>query len=236
MRFIFSVIVVFMSCNVYAQEFFGICKIDTLDTNGAITYIEKILEKNPENLECMITLASLYLKKGKLEAGFEYVSRAYKFNALATQKSSLAPIVRFALNMEELRKKAYKNNTVEDWNKLGDAYFEFGAYDMAADFFQTSFSKDATQEQIGLKLAQSYKKIAKTHEAIIVLKQVLQYNPNNFYANYFIGKILKYSSFDATDFQIYLKKAEELLEKDKKLISNPEYPKFINDILYELGS
>jgi tetratricopeptide (TPR) repeat protein len=218
-----------------AENNHGICELDTLDTKSAKECIQKVLEKEPENIRCIIKLANLYLRQGKVEKGFSLIGRAYKINPEAVKKSPISSILPFALKIDALKKKAKKNNDFKAWNEIGNNFYKMGIYNDAILAYKNSLAINPKQEEINVKMALSYKKIGHVHDALSELKKVLKMNTNNFYANYFAGKILRYSLDDSVSSKKYFSKARRILEANKKVVSPKEYPNFLNDIIYELS-
>ncbi len=228
-------IIFFIFSYVHAEEVYGVCQLDTMDTDTAKEYIEKVLDKKPKNVECTIQLANLYLKKGELSRGFDLVVRAYALNPEAVRVSIVSPILEFALKMADLKKRALETDKKELWNQIGDGYYEMGVYKEALNAYEKSIEIDRTQQEIGLKLALSYRKSGQTYKALEELKTLLELDENNFYANYYFGKILKYSIKDTINSKKYFQKAREVLEANKQSVLEKEYPKFLSDIIYELS-
>lgn len=231
----FLLVFFFFFSSLYSEEVYGVCQLGTMDTQRATEYIQKILDKKPENVECSIALANLYMKKGELMRGFELILRAYTINPVAVKESIVAPILEFALKMTDLKKQALQFNTKELWNQIGDGFYEMGVYKEALKAYEKSIALDKNQADIGLKLALSYNKSDQTYKALEELKNLIALDENNFYANYYFGKILKYSIKDTINSKKYFQKARELLEANKDTVSQKEYPKFLNDIIYELS-
>lgn len=110
-----------------------------------------------------------------------------------------------------------------------------GIYTDAILAYKKSLAINPNQEEINVKVALSYKKTGHVYDALSQLKKVLKINTNNFYANYFAGKILRYSLNDSINSKKYFSKARRILEGNKKAVSSKEYPNFLNDIIYELS-
>jgi tetratricopeptide (TPR) repeat protein len=219
-----------------AQDIYGVCQLETMDTDSAKEYIEKILDKEPQNVTCTIQLANLYLKKGELSKGFELAVRAHKINPEQVKKSILAPILDFALKMTDLKVRALEVNDKELWNEIGDGYYEMGVYKESLIAYQKSIDIDQKQSDIGLKLALSYQKTGQTFKALEELKNLIFQDADNFYANYYLAKLLKYGIKDTINSKKYFQKARELLEANTNTVLEKEYPKFLSDIIYELST
>lgn len=229
-------LVLFMMLNIsFADKDYGVCELDTLDTKSAKECIERVLEKEPKNIRCIVKLANLYLRQGKVSKGFSLIDRAYKINPEAVEKSPVSTILPFALKINALKAKAKENNDLNAWNEIGNSFYDMGVYADALEAYQKSLAINPKQEEISVKAALSYKKMGQVYDALSQLEKVLKINANNFYANYFAGKILRYSLKDADNSKKYFAKARHILESNKKVVSAKEYPNFLSDIIYELS-
>lgn len=220
---------------VFADTQYGICEIDTLDTQSAKECIQRVLKKDPKNIQCIVKLANLYLRQGELSKGFELIYEAYTLNPQAVQKSAVASILPFALKISALKENALQEENPNAWNEIGDSFYDMGVYKEALEAYENSVKIDKNQEEIVLKLALCYKKVGQNYGALENLKEVIRLNKDNFYANYYLGKILKYSFQDSGNATKYLQKAKELLQANENLVSAKEYPQFLSDIIFELS-
>lgn len=229
-------LVLFMMINIsFADKDYGVCELDTLDTKSAKECIEKVLEKEPKNIRCIVKLANLYLRQGKVSKGFDLIDRAYKINPKAVETSPVSSILPFALKINTLKTKAKTDGDFKAWNEIGNNFYDMGIYADALNAYQESLGINPKQEEIRVKAALSYKKIGQVYDALSQLEKVLKLNSDNFYANYFAGKILRYSLKDANSSRKYFTKARHILESNKKVVSAKEYPNFLSDIIYELS-
>lgn len=212
-----------------------VCKAGIMDNSSAKKYINKLLKKEPENIECILKLADIYLKSGEILKGYKYITRAYDINPRAVKESEIANILSYALEITNLEKKAKQSKNKNLWNELGDNFFEMGVYNETISAYEKSLEIDEAQEDISLKLALSYKKNNLTYKAVEQLKLLVQQNNTNFYAHYYLGKIFRYSLGDEKLAKTYFTKAKELLSVQKDKFSSSQYPHFMYDITLELG-
>lgn len=212
-----------------------VCKAGIMDNNSAKKYINKLLTKEPENIECILKLAGVYLKSGEILKGYKYIARAYKINPRAVKHSEISNILSYALEITSLEKRAKQSNNKNLWNELGDSFFDMGVYSETTNAYEKSLGIDKTQEQIALKLALSYKNSNQTFKAIEHLKRLLMQNEKNFYAKYYLGKIFRYSVGDEKLAETYFLEAKELLEEQKDDFTSDQYSSFRYDITSELG-
>lgn len=231
MKLVFFILVLIVTGNANVNV---VCKAGIMDNNNAKTYINKLLEKEPKNIECILKLANIHLKSGDLLRGYELITRAYNANAFAVGQSDISNILTYALKMTKMAKKAKKNNDKFLWNEVGDNFFDMGVYSESIPAYKKSLLIDFKQTDISLKLALSYKKNNQTDNAVEQLENLLQQNKNNFYANYYLGKILRYSSNKEDNAIVHFTQAKEILIASKKDFSSEEYPHFIYDINKEL--
>jgi len=212
-----------------------VCKAGIMDNNSAKKYINKLLKKEPENIECILKLADIHLKSGEILKGYKYIARAYAVNPRAVKESEIANILTYALEMTDLEKQAKQAKNKTLWNKLGDNFFEMGVYNETIHAYEKSLDLDKTQEDISLKLALSYKKNNQTYKAVEQLKLLIKHNDKSFYAHYYLGKIFRYSLNDEKLAKSYFMIANKLLSQQKDKFSSEQFPHFMYDITSELG-
>lgn len=212
-----------------------VCKAGIMDNKDAKIYIHKLLKKEPKNIECILKLADINLKSGEILKGYKYIARAYKINPEAMRNSDVANILSFALEMTDLAKKAKKNSDKNLWNELGDNFFNMGVYNEAIDAYEKSLALGKHQADICLKLALSYKITDQLYKAVEEFKHVIQQNKENFYANYYLGKIFKYSLNDSKIAKQYLINAQKILQKQKDNFETSKYSHYMYDVTSEIN-
>ena len=195
---------------------FPVCKeyyyINENKTAKETTFLEKILKENPQNVECMLKLASLYLRTNRVSAAFDLIRRAYTLNPEFVEKQKISRILDLALRLSRLGELAHKNSDYELYNELGDTYYEVGIFDEAAKAYAKSLSLEPDRSKIGIMLALSYANLGHYPKSEKVLRKLVEKEPYNFYANYYLGKVLKNGLADAKHGNIYLRMAAYLLK------------------------
>jgi len=204
--FILIIISAVLSANVNV-----VCKAGIMDNDSANIYINKLLKKEPENIECILKLANINLKSGNLLKGYKLIKRSYNINPLAVGRSNVANILPYALEMAELASQAKKNSDNSLWNKIGDNFFDMGVYGESIKAYEKSLALDLKQSKIRLKLAFSYKKNNQVNNAVEQLFTLVEQNKKDFYANYYLGKILRYSITDEDSAIKYFASAKTIL-------------------------
>jgi tetratricopeptide (TPR) repeat protein len=232
MKSIFLIFVLIISANANVNV---VCKAGIMDNNSAETYINKLLKKEPNNIECILKLANIYLKSGELLKGYKLITRAYNTNPLAVGQSDISNILPYALKMTKLAKRAKKNNNKFLWNQVGNNFFDMGVYSESIKSYEKSLALDLKQPEIGLKLALSYQKSNQIDNAVDQLFTLVEENEKDFYANYYLGKILRYSITDDDSAVKYFTNAKEILFAKKDDFTYIEFTSFMNDINMELG-
>lgn len=212
-----------------------VCKAGIMDNQNATIYINKLLQKEPKNIECILKLANIHLKSGDLLKGYKLISRAYKTNPKAVEHSNVANILPYALKMTKLAQKAKKESDKLLWNEIGDNFFDMGVYTEAIKAYQKSLDLDDDQLNIRLKLALGYNKSYQVDEAVDQLFTLIEQNEKYFYANYYLGKILRYSINDEDSAVKFFQDAKKILSTTKKDFTQAEYITLMNDINRELG-
>ena len=197
-----------------AQEFF-ICKdyytINEEEKNEKAKSLERILQSQPENIECMLKLASVYLRTGKVAEGFDLITKAYELNPQLVRNAKISKILDLALRLSELKKSAKKSRDYKLWNKLGDIYFDIGIFKEALNAYKKSFGLNSKQEKIEILIAVCYDNLDKVKKAKSILENILKNNPNSFYANYYYAKLLK-NELSNPKWKTYIIKAKKILE------------------------
>ena len=232
MKSIFIIFVLMISANANVNV---VCKAGIMDNNSAKLYINKLLIKEPKNIECILKLANIHLKSGDLLKGYKLITRAYNINALAVEQSDMGNILPYALKMTKLAKRAKKNKNKFLWNQVGDNFFDMGVYGESIKSYEKSLALDLNQPKIGLKLAFSYQKNNQIDDAVDLLFILVEQNEKDFYVNYYLGKILRYSITDDDSAVKYFTNAKKILFAKKVDFAEMEFTSFANDINMELG-
>jgi len=232
-------ILFFLTLNLFAKEF-KVCKeyffIKENQTQEKQSFLEKILNENPSNVECMLKLSSVYLRNNRVSEGFDLIRRAYALDPKFVEKQNISKILDLALRLSRLREIAAKNSDKELWNELGDTYFEIGIFDEAREAYSESLKIDENQTKIDILLALCDGNLEKTFEAAQRLKKIVEREPYDFYANYYLGKMLKNALDNKKEGQKYLLMAEYLIKYENPEFDNESEAEFLkNDLESELG-
>lgn len=194
---------------------FPVCKeyfyVNENQTSEQSTFLEKILKENPKNVECMLKLASLYLRTNRVAAAFDLIRRAYTLNPEFVEKQKISRILDLALRLSRLGELAHKNRDYELYNELGDTYYEVGIFQEAAKAYEKSLALEPDQSKIKIVLALAYANLGQYTKSEKVLRELVEREPYNFYANYYLGKVLKNGTGERKEGNIYLRMAAYLL-------------------------
>lgn len=210
------------------------CEVERVDVQRAQEAVETILLSEPTNTVCMLQLANIYLKQGKIAKGFEILVDAYSMDPHNVQNSAVASVLPFALKVSNLKKQANKTNDKDLWNKLGDGYFEMGIFNEAVLMYRHSVDIDASQHKIRLRLSLALQKNSQTYSAIEELKKILEIETKNIYANYYLAKILAYDVKNDELAREYFLNAKNALIAKKDSFTYLEYTNLLSDITKEL--
>ena len=194
---------------------YSICVVKRFDSDIAKIKIEKILDKEPRNVQCLLQLANIYLKKGKISKGFAILTEAYGIDSNIVKNSEIAKILPFALHVTELKHKADLTDKTLYWNKLANGYFDLGIMSEAIIFYRKSLEINPRQVGIRLKLSRAYENIGQIYNSIDQIKEVLKITPQSFYANYYMARILKNEFSDLRSSKVYFKRAYDILIKKR---------------------
>jgi len=223
-----------MTLQVLCANTHSVCEVERVDIQKAKESIETILLSEPNNVVCMLQLANIHLKQGKIAKGFELLVDAYSMDPHTVQKSPIADILPFALKVNTLKRQALRTNDKEVWQKLGDGYFEMGIFNEATEMYKNSLQADENQPETRLKLSLALQKNCQTYTAIEELQKILARDENHIYANYYLGKILLYDVKNEEDAKRYFTAAKNRLIKQKDAFAYVEYTNLLSDIRKEL--
>jgi len=212
----------------------SVCEVERIEIQKAKESIETILLSEPSNVVCMLQLANIHLKQGKIAKGFELLVDAYSMDPHTVQKSQIADILPFAMKVNTLKRQALRTNDKEIWQKLGDGYFEMGIFNEATEMYKNSLLADENQPETRLKLSLALQKNCQTYTAIEELQKILARDQNHIYANYYLGKILLYDVKNEADAKRYFTTAKNRLVTQKDAFAYVEYTNLLSDISKEL--
>lgn len=213
----------------------SVCEVERVDMRKAKEAIETILLDEPTNVTCMLQLANIYLKQGKISKGFEILVDAYSIDPHNVQNSAIASVLPFALKVSNLKRQAIRTNDAQVWNSLGDGYFEMGIFNEATAMYKKSLEVNALQHDIRLKLSLTLQKNCQTYSALEELKKILLDKPEHLYANYYMGKILMHDVKNTQEAKGYFAQAKKTLLTQKDAFAYVEYTNLLSDITKELG-
>lgn len=213
----------------------SVCEVERTDTQKAKEAIEAILVTEPSNTVCLLQLANIYLKQGKIAQGFDILVDAYSIDPHNVQNSRIATVLPFALKVTNLKQQAAKTNDKDIWNKLGDGYFEMGIFNEASVMYKKSLLVDGAQHMVRLKLALALQKNSQIYSAIEEVQIVLIKEPTHLYANYYMGKFLAYDLRNRAEAKAFFVKAKASLIAQKDAFGYLEYTNLLSDITKEIG-
>jgi len=237
-KYLLSLLLLFLPLSLLAREF-PVCKeyfyIQEGEKEQKRSFLEKILKEDPGNVECMLKLASVYLRTNKVAEGFDLIRRAYTLDPKYVESRNISKILDLALRLSRLQELARKNRDYTLWNELGDTYFDIGIFEEAARAYEESLAIEPSQTKIEILLAISYANTDRAAKAAKLLRKIVEKEPYNFYANYYLGKILINEMKDPTEGEKYLMMAAYLLKYGHpKFEKEQERPFFEHDLAKEL--
>ncbi len=235
------VLLLFFTGSVLFAKEFPVCKdyffIKENQTGEKKSFLEKILNENPDNIECMLKLSSVYLRTDKVSEGFDLIRRAYTLDPKFVEKQKISKVLDLALRLSRLKEIAARDNDYELWNELGDTYFEIGIFNEARYSYEKSIELDKNQTKIDILIAICDGNLDFTHTSANRLKRIVKREPYNFYANYYLGKVLKNALENKKEGAIYLLMAEYLINNTTLEFENEAEATYLkNDLKFELGT
>jgi len=222
----------------HATEF-PVCKeyyfIEESKTASKQSFLEKILHENPNDVECMLKLASVYFRNNKVANGFDLVRRAYALNPNYVEKRNISKVLDLALRLSRLKELADKNSDAELWNELGTTYFDMGIFKEAKEAYEKSIQLDDTQTKIETLLALCYGNLNEMKKSSELLKKIVVREPYDFYGNYYYGKVLKNELGNQKEGLKYLMMADYIFHHENPEFDNEDEKSFLeNDLKNEL--
>ncbi len=205
------------------------------ENNHSIKSLQDILQKNPNDMECLVKLINLYLKNGEVSKGFELLVRAYKKDPNFIKTKKIYKIVHVAQYITQLEKKAKEANSPKYWNLLGLNYYKMGVFKEAIKCYRNSLKVDPDQIEPRLNLAIALSRVGQKYMALEELSDIIKKDKNNFYAYYYTGKILEYQIGDKDKAKRYLQKAKMLCKAEKSKFSKKMYELYMKDLDSETG-
>jgi len=200
------------------------------DKNYTIESLQKMLQKEPDDVECMVKLVDLYLKRGEVSKGFALLAKAYKKDPKFVKSKKISKIVHVALYINKLENDAKTKNDAKSWNLLGLNYYKMGVFKEAVKCYRKSLKIDPSQIDARLNLAVALSRIGQKYMAIEELDKVIQRDKNNFYAYYYSGKILKYQIGDKNRAKKFLNIAKKLCREQKDKFPKKVYGLYMKDL------
>ena len=205
-----------------------------LDFKGNKNQSEKILQqlvqKNPKDMKCILKLIHTYLKNGKVSKGFELLVHANEIDSDFIKNNKIYKVLKIAKYLTNLKKQAIRDNDINSWNILGMTYYKMGVFNESFKAYTKSLQLNPNQIEPRLSLALDLSRLNQSYRAIRELSKVISLDKDNFYAHYYIGKILKYQIKDNKKAIIYLKKAKLLCKNQKKSFKLDVYKEYIKDL------
>lgn len=214
---------------------YAVCEQVRQDDEIAQNLIEAILEKEPNNTQCVLQLANIHLKKGRVTQGFKLVARAYQINPHVVKQNAVSKVLPSALKVTQLITQATKGNDKDAWNRVAEIFFDMGIFKEAAFAYEASLKMDAAQNKERLMFALSLQNSGQTYRAAEEFKKVLAVSEGHFFANYYLGKLLRHRIYDEKAAQHYLGKAQEVLLESQHLFESQEFAKLRQDLQKELS-
>ena len=213
---------------------YAVCEQVRQDDEIAQHLIEAILEKEPHNTQCVLQLANIHLKKGRVTEGFGLVTRAYEINPHAVKQNAVSKVLPSALKVTQLIAQAKKGNDKSAWSRVGEIFFEIGIFKEASLAYEASLKIDEGQIKERLMFALALQNSGQTYRAAEEFKKIITLSEGHFFAHYYLGKLLKHQIYDEKAAQYYLGKAQEVLNKSQHLFPIQEFALLDQDLKKEL--
>ena len=141
--------------------------------------INKLVKLAPDNENYRIYLGDIYLKIGKTikaaDAYHKAVDLAPKDTWVYIKLANYYQEIKRYQKAEELyRYVIYLEDSLENHRRLADLYFEQKKYQLALEEYQVIANRSVNNNEIKLRLAETYVAVEKPDQALEIFKQVLQ--------------------------------------------------------------
>ena len=203
------------------------------DKNQSEITLQKLIQKNPRDMECVLKLIHLYLKNGQVAKGLELLVNADKLDHKFIESKKIHKILKIAKYLTNLKKKAIDKNDVNSWNILGTAYYKMGVFYESIKSYRKSLQLNPNQIEPRLTLALDFSRTNQAYRALEELSKIISLDKDNFYAYYYTGKILKYQIKDIKKAKTYLLRAKKLCKEQKKKFKPDIYEEYMKDLQNE---
>jgi len=198
--------------------------------------LESILKNQPENIECMLKLASVYLRTDKVSQAFDLITQAYTSNPKFVKNAKISKILDLALRLSRLKIRANEERSYTLWNELGEIYFEMGIFRESANAYEHSLKLNDAQKNMKILLAICYGHFYEYESSKRVFAEVLSKDSYSFYANYYYSKLLK-NVLREKGWKPYMLLSKFIIEnQNPKFKSEDEKDFFVGDIEHELAN
>jgi tetratricopeptide (TPR) repeat protein len=164
---------------------------------GVSLYADVNVTQNSAKVEVLIDNANEHLKNNRVTQGLEAISQAYALDPKSVKESKVSKLIPISIKLSQLKEEAQNNSDPTAWSAAGDIYFDLGLYREAEKFYKKSLALDKTLLHPRIFCALTYAAHNESYRAVEELKIALSYEPENFYANYYMAKILKFQIGDS---------------------------------------
>lgn len=205
------------------------------DEESRLFVLNKIIEENPENVSCMIVLANMYFKRGDVNRAFDLLKRVQQISPEYIKDNKMSDLVNTANKMSSIKEYAKKMNDKGLWNILGESYFKMGIFSEAANAYKESLKIDKNQTNIRLMYSLALININQIYNAAQELKKIISQDGGNFFAYYYLGKLLAYDIDDKTKAALCFKKAENILNGLKESFDQGKFNYYKSDLAKEIS-
>ena len=213
-------------------------KADTLkcDKMKILNFYQKSskIKNDKSDLECLLKTIHYCFKRSEVSKGFELLVKLYNSDPDFVREHKIYQIIKTAQYITNLKNEAKSKQDPKIWNKLALSYYKMGVFNEAINAYKKSLQIDPKQIEPRVTLALILSRVGQKYSAIEELMDVISMDKDNFFAYYYVGKILKYQIKDDKKAQIYLTKAKLLCEKDRNILGKKMYKLYKKDLDNEL--
>ncbi len=151
----------------------------------ALPYLEKVLERTPDNARVVVLVGEIHLQAGRSELAEKYFRRALKLDRQSADASyGLGTLLAKRGNYEEARQLLehaiqLRPDYADAINDLGAVFIQLGKMNDAIAAFEYGTRVAPDEDILYLNLGRTYIKLGQNDKAREVMQRLLDRKPNN---------------------------------------------------------
>lgn len=188
----------------------------------AVGFLDRLLEKNPENASAYNMRGVAYLEQGNREDALSDFNQAIRYDSVSYKplfnRANIYRLNRqFPEALQDYNQVVRKEPTLADvYINRSAVFYEMGSYSQALKDLEVALGLDQGNTQVHFNLAKLHLVMEKPAQAKISLAKVLEQDGKNSEAFYLLGLALL-AEKDADEACRYFKRASKMGNEDARL-------------------